>query len=125
PIADARNLPGITNAVDNFNNPAPIVTIANGYRTAVQNNILQPVAQRFDYQNPTVVVTRPPTRWANRTQSPYNFATATVVDEIINGVGTSGTTQTFTYSGCGSTNVALASASSADIPECGTNFTNS
>jgi uncharacterized protein YjdB len=145
PAVNARNLPAITNTVDNFNITGPNVTIANGFRTAVQNNVNQPVAQRFDWGNPTgssllrTQVTGADTLWVNAV---YNFNTVSVSSTLTHAAGrafafadggvglptTLGTT--FAFAGC-PLSPAVATAprtpmtanSGSEIPECLTDFT--
>ncbi len=124
PNVDTRNVPAITSAVDNFNNPAPIVTLATGYRTSTTVSLPTPL--RLDYAAPSLSVTAPATQWASGVlASPYSFATNSAATD--NGVGVTTTfNRSFSYFGCGIASgsaVAMTSNTAADIPECATDFT--
>ena len=145
PAVNARNLPAITNTVDNFNITGPNVTIANGFRTAVQTGVNQPVAQRYDWGNPTgssllrTQVTGADTLWVNAV---YNFNSVSVDAGLAHAAGhafsfadggvglptTLGTT--FAFAGCPlspavstAPRTAMTANSGSEIPECGTDFT--
>ncbi|HYW31359.1 MAG TPA: Ig-like domain-containing protein [Gemmatimonas sp.] len=134
PAVTQQNIVGVIAGIDNNNNPAPLVTFANGYRFATTGDVavVRPVANRLDYAGPSTVqadirrASPAVTGWVNAT---FNFASATEASTDA-GVGTAGVRSWF-YQGAGSatspacsdTNwVAMASSTGADIPECATNL---
>jgi uncharacterized protein YjdB len=139
PAVQQQNIMGVLAGVDNANNPAPLVTFADGYRFSTA--VPRPVANRLDYLGPATV--EPDIRRARTPASGSNWMNAAItgwVNESFsfgqtangfdNGVGTTNT-RSWRFRGCGAGNaggsdtlsVAMATATGASIPECNSNAT--
>jgi len=142
----ASNFVSVEVGTDNFNNPAPVVTRFDGYRTSAQ--VLAIVPNRLDYAGPETVEpdirrTAPTTGSDNASNAiwtapavtgwvnaPFNFQSQTVASVETNGVGLPTTSsRQWRFLGCnagaGGTlpstdtlSAPMPNATGADIPEC-------
>lgn len=144
--ATAQNFVAVEAGTDNFNNPAPIVTRFDGYRTSAQ--VMAIVPNRLDYAGPETVepdirrtapvigssnvsnaiwTTPAVTGWVNAS---FNFQSQTLASVETNGVGLPTTTsRAWRFIGCNAgtggtppstdtVSVSMPSTTGADIPEC-------
>ena len=141
--ATAQNFVAVEGGTDNFNNPAPVVTRFDGYRTSAQVAAIVP--NRLDYQGPVTVEpdirrSAPPsttnnavwavpaiTGWVNAS---FNFQSQTDASTEPQGVGLPTTSsRQWRFVGCNAgqggslpstdtVSVAMPNATGADIPEC-------
>lgn len=118
PAVQAQNFAGVVSAIDNDNNPAPLVTRVDGFRRSAA--VARPVANRLDYAGPSTETpdirrARPAvTGWVN---AAFDFQANTDASTD-GGVGVKANSRAWAYTGCDAEAAAMPNATGADIPEC-------
>ena len=123
PETNTSNFVGVVRAVDNYNNSAPRVTLASGFRRSA--SVPRPIANRLDYRGPStrdisIVRERPAvTGWVNAS---FNFQNNIDVSTDRDGVGAKLNSRVWSFAGCGMAATPMTTMTGADIPECATDF---